>query len=89
MESRFESRDIIKLLDLMIGGTEAVGESNYDHTALKNLKTLIDVMDWGLDKVRESSKTYGRPEASMHEVGWNAHFALNTWRDWLIDVTKV
>ena len=38
--------EIIKLLGILIGGTEAVGDSAVDHQVEANLKTLIDVTNW-------------------------------------------
>ena len=79
----FESKEIIKLLDHLIGNTIAVGESNADEKALENLKVLIDVTNWCLDGVHQSSETVGRPEWSMNLVGFTAKGALDDYRVWL------
>lgn len=79
----FESKEIIKLLDHLIGNTIAVGESNADEKTLENLKVLIDVTNWCLDGVHQSSETIGRPEWSMNLVGFTAKGALDDYRVWL------
>ena len=80
---KFESKEIIKLLDHLIGNTIAVGESNADEKTLENLKVLIDVTNWCLDGVHQSSETIGRPEWSMNLVGFTAKGALDDYRVWL------
>lgn len=79
----FESKEIIKLIDHLIGNTIAVGESNADEKTLENLKVLIDVTNWCLDGVHQSSETIGRPEWSMNLVGFTAKGALDDYRVWL------
>ena len=49
MSRLFEAKEITKLLDMLIGKVEAVGETNEDERRLDNLKTLIDVTNWCLD----------------------------------------
>ena len=84
MKNPFVSKEIIKLLDNLIGGIEAIGESNADAWRLENLKILIDVTNWCLDNVRLARESgMGRPEASMHEIGWTAQCALDEWKVWL------
>lgn len=81
--SKLTSQEIIKVLDNLIGGTEAVGNSWADEKIMLNLKTLIDITNWCLDGVHQSSETMGRPENSMHNIGWTAKCALDEWRVWL------
>lgn len=80
---KFESKEIIKLLDHLIGNTEAVGETNADEKALENLKVLIDITNWCLDGVHQTSESCGRPEWSMNKVGFEAKCALDEYRVWL------
>ena len=66
MTRRFETSEITKLLDVLIGDVEAVGETNEDNRRLDNLKTLIDVTNWCLDGLQFAMASgYGRPEWSM------------------------
>ena len=88
MSRKLNSAEIIKLLDILIGQTEAVGETNADEVILENLKTLIDVTNWCIDGIHQSSGTVGRPEASMHKIGWTAQCALDDYRVWLTAVLK-
>ena len=77
--------EIIKVLGKLIGATEAVGDSAIDHKVEGNLKTLIDVTNWCIDGVNQSSWTRHRPEGSMRDVGERAFSALEEWRDWLTE----
>lgn len=80
----YESKEIIKLLDTLIGKVEAVGESNEDEKRLDNLKALIDVTNWcldGLEFAMESGK--GRFEVSMQEISHTAKRALVEYKTWL------
>ena len=49
MSNRFKSYEITKLLETLIGGTTAVGDSAVDHEIEENLKKLIDVINWCFD----------------------------------------
>ena len=77
--TRLNSGEIINLLENLIGGVRACGETYTDQKIMNNLKTLIDVVDWGLDEVRFSSETMGRVEGSMHDIGFHARSALMEW----------
>lgn len=81
--AKLSSDEIIKLLEVLIGSTAAVGETNMDNKIMENLKTLIDIGDYCLDKVFLASTTCGRPEASMHEIGWAARCVMDDWKNWL------
>lgn len=86
MDNKMTATEIIRLLEILIGPTTAVGETNADERILANLRTLIDVADWCVDGVSQSSETMGRSEWSMHKVGFYAKCALDGWRTWLEDV---
>lgn len=81
--AKLDSSEIIKLLDNLIGPIIAVGESNADERVMGNLKTLIDVTNWCIDGIHQSSETMGRPEYSMHQVGFHARCTLDEYRQWL------
>lgn len=82
---KLDSSEIIKLLDNLIGETEAVGDSSADEIILDNLMTLIDVTDWCIDGVAKSSKTRNRQEWSMQFIGKGAFKALLRWKEWLTE----
>lgn len=76
-------KEIIKLLEILIGATEAVGDSEIDNKIESNLKTLIDIANWCMDGVSQSASTRHRPEYSMRIVGERAFSALCEWEEWL------
>ena len=80
---KLDSGEIIKLLENLIGDTEAVGDTWADEKIEKNLMTLIDVANWCIDVVEQSSKTKNRPERSMWQIGERAFAAMLDWKDWL------
>lgn len=82
---RLDSGEIIKLLENLIGATEAVGDSWADEKIEKNLMTLIDVTNWCIDGVAQSSETKNRTEWSMRRIGERAFGALLDWKEWLAE----
>lgn len=82
-EVGMDDKEIIKLLWILIGTTEAVGDSAIDNKVEINLKTLIDVANWCMDGVSQSASTRHRPEYSMRKVGERAFSALCEWEEWL------
>lgn len=89
MTRRFETSEITKLLDTLIGEVEAVGETNEDNRRLDNLKTLIDVTNWCLDGLQFAMASgYGRPEYSMKAISHTAQCALDEYGRWITDVLE-
>lgn len=87
MSRMFETSEITKLLDVLIGSVEAVGETNEDKRRLDNLKTLIDVTNWCLDGLQFAMASgYGRPEYSMAKISYTAQCALDEYGKWITDV---
>lgn len=87
MANKLTGNEIIKLLDNLIGPTEAYGDSAVDEKVLKNLKTLIDVTYWCLDGLKQSSETIHREEGSMREIGATALSALLEYEDWIHEIS--
>lgn len=83
--NKLTSNEIIKLLDVLVGSTEPIGETNYDENVAENLKVVIDICDWCFDGVLYARDYIGRPEASMHKVGFNAQCAMQDWQKWLTE----
>lgn len=81
--AKLKSKEIIRLLDVLVGSAEPIGESNYDEKAAENLKTLIDVVNWCLDGVANARDYLGRYEYSMHKIGFDAQCAMQEWLEWL------
>ena len=88
MKEKLTSKEIIKVLDTLIGPTEAIGDSAADHAIEHNLMTLIDIVNWCLDGVSDSASTRYRFEGSMRDVGERAFTALDEWRNWLDERIK-
>lgn len=89
MTRMFETSEITKLLDVLIGKTEAVGETNEDERRLDNLKTLIDITNWCLDGLQFAMASgYGRAERSMAEISYTAQCALDEYGRWISDVLE-
>ena len=84
MGVKLKSNEIIKVLDVLIGEVEAVGETNADERRLDNLKTLIDVTNWCLDGLQYAMACgRGRVEASIHTIRYTAQLALDEYKTWL------
>lgn len=80
--SRLSTEEIIKLVDVLIGDVEAVGESREDENRLKNLNALIDLTDACLDKISYAANASTRPEASMSRIGRKALKYLAESAEW-------
>lgn len=48
---KMTSEEIIKVLDNLVGPTEPYGDSAVDLSRKENLKTLVDIADWCLDRL--------------------------------------
>lgn len=85
MSVRITSQEITKVLEKLIGGTTAVGDSTIDHEVEENLKTLIDVANWCLDSIADSADTRHNYQGSMRDIGEQAFRAMCEWQEWLTD----
>lgn len=89
MTRMFETSEITKLLDALIGNTEPVGETIEDKRRLDNLRTLIDVTNWCLDELQFAMASgYGRAEYSMAEISHTAYCALDEYEKWIADILE-
>ena len=89
MSYRFTEREITKIMDALIGATTAVGDSHEDEIIEKNLKTLIDVINWCMDGLADSARTRHNYQGSMRDVGERAFSAMCEYRDWLNEQIEV
>lgn len=85
MKNNFNSQEIIKLLNNLIGLTEAQGDTTIDEQVEDNLKILIDVTNWCLDGLSYASESRYRYEASMNKIGNRAYGALLDYHKWIED----
>ena len=81
--TKLNSQEIIKLLDVLIGSVEGIGETYHDEIVLKNLQTLIDVTNWCIDGIAQAGEQIHRYEYSVHKIGFTAQCAMQEYYDWL------
>ncbi len=81
--SKLNSEEITKLLDILVGDVEPIGETYYDEKVLENLKTLIDVTNWCLEWVANARDYIICAESSMNKVGFTAQCTMQEWAEWL------
>lgn len=82
---KLNSKEIIKLLDILIGSVEGIGETYHDEIVLKNLQTLIDVTNWCIDGIAQAREQVHRHEYSLHKIGFTAQCAMQEYHDWLLE----
>lgn len=80
---KMTSREICKLLEIIVGRTEPVADSAIDDEREENLKTLIDIGDWVLDGLLYAAKHRKDPYYSSKTVGDRAYATMLEWKDWL------
>ena len=83
--TKLNSNEIIKVLEILIGDTEAIGETNHDEKALENLKALIDVTNWCLDGIYSNQQKKGY-EYSVKKAKFTAQSCLQEYLEWLKDI---
>ena len=83
MTNRCNSREIIKVIEQLVGPTTTVGSSAIDKEIDYNLRNLIDLVNWALDGIADSARTRHRSEESMRITGERAFSALCEWKDWI------
>lgn len=76
------SQEIIRLLDILIGNTNATGDSNEDVAVKGNVEKLIDIINWCLDGLLWAANTRHNMEASMRDIGETAFSAICDYADW-------
>ena len=83
MTRKFESGEITKVLDALIGETCPVADSEIDRQINENLMVLIDVINWCLDGVYSAASYRKSPYGSQMVVGERAYAAMLEWKEWL------
>lgn len=84
--SKFNHNEIEKLLDVLIGTTCPVADSEIDRQIGENLMVLIDVINWCLDGVYSAASYRKSPYGSQMVVGERAYAAMLEWKEWLGNV---
>lgn len=80
----FQTSEITKLLDVMIGPTSPIGNDSEDRDRLEHLKQLIDIVNWCLDGMLDAAEApnpYG--ESSVNEIKFTARQAMLDWHEWI------
>ena len=85
MAEKMTSREICKLLEIIVGGTEPVADAAIDDAVNENLKTLIDIGDWVLDGLLYAAEHRKDPYYSSQTIGERAYACMLEWKDWLAE----
>ena len=88
MAGKMTSREICKLLGIIVGGTEPVADTAIDDVVNENLKTLIDIGDWVLDGLMYAAEHRKDPYDSSRTIGERAYACMLEWKDWLAEKEK-
>ena len=80
---KMTSREICKLLEIMVGETEPIADSAVDPIRAENLKILIDVGNWVLDGLFYAAEHRKDPYYSSQTIGETAYAAMLEWKEWL------
>lgn len=80
---KMTSREICKLLEIVVGETEPIGDSAIDPIREENLKALIDIGDWVLDGLLYTAKHRKDPCYSSQTIGERAYATMLEWKEWL------
>ena len=70
--SDLSGSEIIRVVDCMIGATEAYGDSYIDHDRINNQKKLEELAEWVIAELCRNTKYTSRHEYSMKEIGEDA-----------------
>ena len=79
---KLTSDEIFKVVNSLIGETDACGDSAVDRKNLNNLNTLIEVTDMCLDKIAHSALTSNSEYGSSREIGKTALKYLADSAEW-------
>lgn len=80
---KMTSREICKLLEIVVGKTEPTADSLIDQIREENLKTLIDIGDWVLDGLLYAAEHRKDPYYSSQTIGERAYATMLEWKEWL------
>lgn len=83
--NKMTSREICKLLEIVVGNTEPIADSAIDAEREENLKTLIDIGDWMFNELIYVAEHRKDPYNSSKTVGERAYATMLEWKDWLTE----
>lgn len=81
-----KAETVIEVVRKLIGGVDAIGETNHDNRAYENLNVMIDVCNALLDDIYIASKTKDCPQYSMKQIGCHAHGFIEDLKVWCDEV---
>lgn len=74
-----KSEVIIEVIDRLVGSIEPYGSTQIDEERLKNLETLLEVMDEYISEIIDAAKYRNRYEYSILAIANRAY-------DWIVDL---
>ena len=80
---KLTSVEIIKLLDNLIGPTEPYGDDVVDLARRDNLRILLEITDWCLDRIYFSLKGINSSQNSSRIIGNMAKSAFEDYEQWI------
>lgn len=82
------SEVIIEVVDRLVGSIEPYGSTQIDEERLKNLETLIEVMDEYINEIIDVTKYRNRYEYSILEIAERAYDWLVGLRDYTDEIVR-
>lgn len=82
------SEVIIEVIDKLVGSIEPYGSTQIDEERLKNLETLLEVMDEYINEIIDVTKYRNRYEYSILAIAERAYDWLVGLRDYIDDIVR-
>ena len=79
--SKFNSEEIVRIIDALNGGITPVGETNADERSYENLKRLENILDELLDSIQWLFPNRNSYEYSVKRIGDEAVTYLRSVRE--------
>ena len=79
--SKFNSEEIVRIIDALNGGITPVGETNADECSYANLKNLETIIDYLLDNIQLIIPNRNSYEYSVKRIGDEAVTYLRSVRE--------
>jgi len=83
-----KSEVIIEVIDKLVGSIEPYGSTQIDEERLKNLETLLEVMDEYINEIINVTKYRNRHEYSILEIAERAYDWIVGLRDYTDDIVR-
>lgn len=83
-----KSEVIIEVIDKLVGSIEPYGSTQIDEERLKNLETLIEILDEYINEIIDVTKYRNRYEYSILAIADRAYAWLVDLRDYIDDIVQ-